>query len=346
MPELPLVSVVIACRNEAGFIEACLASLAAQDYPPERIEALVVDGLSDDGTPGRVEALAKADPRIRLLVNERRLTPFAMNLGLKAATGAVRILVNAHSVLDPGFVRASVEALERTGADAVGGALATRSALDHPTARAIPLAADSPFGCGGARYRNRTEPGFVRDTLPYCAYPLRTFEKFGWIDEALIRDQDEEFNYRILRGGGKIYFDPSIRSTLHIRSDLAKLFRQHYQYGYFKPLVMRKTGGLLTWRQTIPGAFVAFLALCGALSLLSRRARRLYLAVLALYACLAALFARRAAASAGEPALAPRIALCFLVLHVSYGAGTLRGVADFLLRARDRDAASDPGLSR
>lgn len=342
----PTVSLVVACRNEAGFIERCLASLAAQDYPADRMEFLIVDGASDDGTPDRVAALAAADPRIRLLSNPRRLTPFAMNIGLQGATGEVRILVNAHSELDPGFVRASVDALARTGADAVGGRLATRAAADTPVARAIPLAADSPFGSGGDRYRTRTEPGFVRDTLPYCAYPLATFEKFGWIDEALTRDQDEEFNYRILRGGGRIYFDPAIRSTLVIRSDLRKLFRQHYQYGYFKPLVMRKIGGALTWRQMIPAAFVAFLALAPLLALLIRRLRIPMAAVLALYAALAARYARRAAREAGDPSLSPLIALCFLVLHVSYGAGTLRGALDFLVRAVDRDGAVDPGLSR
>lgn len=246
--DLLLILTVIPCRNEENFIGRCLDSVISQDYPIDRFELLVVDGMSKDRTREIIRGYKKKYPFIKILDNHRKITPVAMNIGINEAEGDIKILVNAHSILNRNFLKYSVEYLAKTGAEAVGGMLNTINDRYSLIARAIPVAADSIFGAGGRRYRTRTREGWVKDTLPYCAYPKEIFEEVGLMDEDLIRGQDAEFNYRILRHGGRIYYTPKIKSYLHIRPSFKKLWKQHFQYGCFKPLVTQKAGVILTWR--------------------------------------------------------------------------------------------------
>lgn len=198
-----MVSIIISCRNEEEYIGECLESIIAQNYPKDKIEILVVDGLSVDRTREVVSQYAQENPVVKLLSNEKKVTPVAMNIGIKGAKGDIVILVNAHSILDRDFIKYNIEYCAKTGADAVGGMLNTINKDKTLFAQTIPLAADSMFGSGGKRYRSGNQEGWVKDTLPYCAYSKDIFEKIGYIDEELVRDQDEEFNYRILKNGGK-----------------------------------------------------------------------------------------------------------------------------------------------
>ena len=244
--------------------------------------------------------------------------------------------MNAHSILDKDFLKYSVEYLDKTGADAVGGALRTINDADSLVARAIPLAADSALGAGGKRYRNRTEEGYIRDTIPYCAYRREIFEKLGFIDEELVRAQDAEFNYRILRSGGRIYYSPKIKSCLHIRPTLSKLWRQHFQYGCHKPLVIRKAGVGLMWRQSIPGLFVGSLLISLVVVIIFRSFIWFPIFILGLYAI----------AAIGSSLMISRkngmkyflvLPLIFATLHFSYGFGYLKGLLNLTVFKRDRD---------
>ena len=328
--DFPFVSIVIPCRNEEKFISKCLDSIIAQDYPKDKIEVLVVDGRSTDRTKEVVEGYTQKYPFIRLLDNPKRITPVAMNIGIKGAKGDVVILVNAHSILDRDFLKYSTEYLKKTGADAVGGKLNTINDNSSLVAQAIPQAADSIFGAGGKRYRGREEEGWVKDTLPYCAYPKEIFEKIGLIDEELIRDQDEEFNYRLLKSGGKIFFTPKIKSYLHIRPSLRKLWKQHFQYGYFKVKVTQKTGAIFTLRQLIPAIFVSSLMFTGVLSFFSK----LFLCLFSLIVCsyLIANFGfSLAIAIKNGLKIFLVLPTVFFTLHFSYGLGYLKGIWDFLI---------------
>lgn len=330
---LSSVSIIIPCRNEEKFIAKCLDSIIANDYPEENLEVLVVDGMSDDGTKEIVSEYTLKNSFIRLLSNVDRITPTAMNIGIKRARGDIVILVNAHSILDGNFLKYSIEYLAKTGADAVGGMLNTINEDKTLFAQAIPLAADSIFGSGGRRYRSRTEEGWVKDTLPYCAYPKEVFEKIGLIDEELVRDQDEEFNYRILRKGGKIYYTPQIKSYLHIRPSLKGLWRQHFQYGYFKVRVAQKVGAVLTWRQLIPSVFVSSLILTGLSSLFSNYFLWLFLLIVVLYLSANLAFSFSIALKKGLKLL-PALLISFATIHFSYGIGYLKGIWHFLILKR------------
>jgi glycosyltransferase involved in cell wall biosynthesis len=177
MNNLPFVSIIIPCQNEEKYIGKCLDSIIAQDYPKDKLEVLVVDGMSEDGTKEIVSQYSKNYPFIALFNNSKKVTPVAMNIGIRNARGDIIILVNAHSILDKEFVKFSIKYLQETRADAVGGMLNTINEEDSTIASAIPWAVDSIFGSGGKRYRNREIEGFVNDTLPYCAYPKKIIEK-------------------------------------------------------------------------------------------------------------------------------------------------------------------------
>lgn len=331
--DLPFISIIIPSRNEEKYIQKCLNSIIDQTYPKNKLELLVVDGISTDKTREVVREYSQKFPFINLFENPSKLTPFAMNIGIKNSKGDVIILVNAHSLLDKDFLKNSILCLNKTGADAVGGMLDSINEESSSIAKAIPIATDSIFGAGGRRYRSRLEEGFVRDTLPYCAYRRDLINKIGWIDEDLIRDQDEEFNYRILKSGGKIYYTPQIKSYLFIRPSLRKVWKQHFQYGYFKPLVAQKVGGVLTWRQTIPSIFVSTLFITGLFSFFIRYFLWGFLLILGAYIGVNLLFSLILSIKE-DFKLLPFIVISFAALHVSYGVGYIKGIFDFIIGKR------------
>jgi len=332
---LPFVSIIIPCRNEEKFIGKCLDSIITQDYPKNKLEVLIVDGMSEDKTREIIRKYIQKYSFVKILNNPKRITPIAMNIGIKSARGDCIILVNAHSILDKRFLKYSTEYLKKTGADAVGGRLNTINDSSSIITQAIPLAADSAFGAGGKRYRTRTKEGWVKDTLPYCIYPKEIFQKIGLIDEELIRGQDAEFNYRILKHNGKIYYTPKIQSYLHVRPTLKKLWKQHFQYGYFKPLVTQKSSILLTWRQLIPGTFVGSLIISVILSAMYKPFLWFFLFILGSYIIVNLVFSLKISLKKGFRFFFI-LPFVFATLHFSYGLGYLKGIWDFILLKRHK----------
>ncbi|HEY9480303.1 MAG TPA: glycosyltransferase family 2 protein [Gemmatimonadaceae bacterium] len=329
----PLVSVVIPCRNERRYIGPCLDALLAMDYPHDRLEILVVDGMSDDGTREVLASYAARHPMVRVLDNPARVTPNALNIGVTTSRGAIIMPIGAHNSSPPHYIARLVECLEESGADNVGGILTTEPGGTGAVARAIAVAMAHPFGVGNAHFRIGTrEPRWV-DTVPFGCYRREVFERIGLFDEDLIRNQDDELNIRLIRAGGRILLVPDVVSSYHARDSLAKLWRMYYQYGYFKPLVARKVGGVFTWRQLVPPTFVLALAASLILALAWGAAAPLPFVIVAVYLAVVLLIAAPAARRHG---LRVALALCAAipVLHLSYGCGFLRGVVDFLILRR------------
>jgi glycosyltransferase involved in cell wall biosynthesis len=332
-PERPFVSVIVPCRNEAGFIAACLESIRAGTYPRHRFEILVVDGLSDDGTRAIVERIAATDDRIRLLENPDRIVPSALNLAIRRARGEIVMRMDAHNEYPPDYMTSLVEWLERSGADNVGGLFLTRPANGSAKARAIAAALSHPFGVGNSRYRIGTSGPRWVDTVPFGCYRREAFDRLGGFDEELVRNQDEEFNLRLVRGGGRILLVPSVTTIYRARDSLRRLWRMHQQYGYFKPLVVRKAGGVFTVRQLIPAAFVLALLAGLLLAPLGTPGQLLLPGLLAVYAAAAAAASAPTSAREGWPCAA-WLVLAFAVIHLAYGFGYLRGVVAFVLFRR------------
>jgi GT2 family glycosyltransferase len=332
MDDRPLVSVIIAARNEAAWIEGCLAALAGQTYPRGRMDVILVDGCSTDGTAERARRWAAANGLpLRLLDNPSRLTPAGFNRGLAVATGAVVVILGARARPVPDFLAASVQALARTGADAVGGVVETVSSTGSLVARAVALAQRSPFGVGDAGYRYADREGEV-DTVNYGAYRRAVFDRIGGFDESLQWVEDDELNYRLRKAGGRLVLGPAIRVRYLARPTLGGLWRQRYRWGFNKPRVAALHPGQMRPRHAVPAAFVLALAGGALLWPLGGRARWPLLSVLGAYAAASVLASVRLAARAGRPRAAPALPLAFATMHLAYGLGTLAGTATLAAR--------------
>lgn len=336
---MPFVSVVIPCRNERRYIDACLTTVTAGEFPRDRLEVLVVDGASDDGTRTIVEERAAADPAIKLLDNPSGSTPAALNIGIRHAAGQVIVRIDAHCEYPPRYIVDLVSWLEKSGADNVGGVCRTRAANDSPKARAIAAALSHRFGVGNSYFRvGVREPRWV-DTVPFGCYRRDVFDRIGLFDEDLVRNQDDELNARLIRRGGRILLVPDIVSDYFARESLGQLWRMYYQYGYFKPLVARKVGAVTTVRQILPSVMVVGL-IGGAALAWALPGLRFPFALASTTYVAADLGCAITAARTNGVACVLWLAIAFPVLHVSYGIGFLKGMFDFVLMNRRPVAAA------
>ncbi|HMM86815.1 MAG: glycosyltransferase family 2 protein [Gammaproteobacteria bacterium] len=333
MAEPRVVSVIAPCRNERAHVQAFVDAALAQRLPPGwTMELVVADGTSDDGTREALDAAAAHEPRLAVIDNPRRIVSTGLNRAIATARGEVIVRMDVHTAYAADYVAQCLAALERTGADNVGGPW--RAEGEGPWGRAIAAAFQSRWVTGGARSRSLTHDGPV-DTVYLGCWPRRTFERFGPFDETLVRNQDDEHNLRIVRGGGRVWQSPAIRSTYRPRESPGALARQWLQYGYWKPFVMRRHGQPAAWRHPLPGLFVAAVAAALALALLGGGAAPL-LALLAAYAALVLAMSVAVAARAGWPLL-PRLPAVIAAQQLSYGAGFLLGTWDAWRHGRGRE---------
>lgn len=321
---LPFVSVVAPCRNEIAFIKSALQSLLACDYPADRMEILVVDGMSDDGTRRVVAEMAQRDPRIRLLDNPKIIVPCAMNIGIRQARGEYIVRVDCHARFAPDYISKSVAVSRRTGAGNVGGYMVTLPGDNTPTGRAIATATSCPFGVGNSMFR-LSGPEREVDTLAFGTYPRDVFDQVGLFDERLIRNQDVEMNRRIRRAGRKVILSPEVRLEYYNRSTYVGLWRQSFNNGLWNPYTVWLVGTSLSWRHFAPmGMMCALIAFMAAG--FWRPVLHLGAAIqVALYLVVGSLFAVRASRS--KPGLSTlRVLWAFVVMHAAYGLGSLWGV--------------------
>ncbi len=327
------VSVVMPVRNEASHIRGAIASVQAAAGTRDDIEVIVVDGMSDDGTRAIVNDLAAGDPRIRLLDNPKGTVPHAMNIGVKAAAGDVVIRLDGHAEVEVDFIDNALAVLaEHPECACVGGTI--QNVNDGPVAEAISQAMSSLFGVGAARFRTGGQDGYV-DTLAFGAYRKADLIRVGLFDEELTRNQDDELNYRLVRSGRRIWFSNRIRARYYVRSSFAKLYRQYFQYGYWKVYVNRKHRNLTNFRQLAPPLFIGGLAALLLLAPLWPAALTLLALVAAAYCAAALSFAL--AGRAGSLRSTLLVVVAFLTLHFGYGLGYWAGLFDFaVLRGRPR----------
>ncbi|MGH7608092.1 MAG: glycosyltransferase family 2 protein [Gemmatimonadales bacterium] len=329
----PFVSIVVPCRNEVGYIRPMLDSLLANAYPRDRLEVVIVDGMSDDGTRAVLAEYASRYSMIQVLDNPKRTTPHALNLGIARARGGIIMRMDAHATYPSNYVADLVAGMERTGADTVGAAWRTQPGNGTIIARAIAAALAHPFGIGNARYRLGTDRLRDVDTLQCACYRRAVFERLGLFDEDLLRSQDSEFTFRLLRAGGRAVLVPGVVVNYYTRESLRKLWRMFFQYGYFKPLVALKVGAVMTARQVVPTLFITSVGLATLLAPVSGAARVLLALLLGAYLTAdllaAAIVARRRGAFVGLASL-----LVFPVIHLAFGIAYWRGTVDFVIRRR------------
>lgn len=321
---LPFVSVVVPVRNEAGFVGRCLEALAAQDYPRDRFEVIVVDGESSDATQQEAQATAAAAGLSMVLkTNQKHTTASGFNLVLNEVRGEVIVKVDGHTRVDPTFIAASVQALLESDADAAGGPITTIG--EGRVGRAIALAMSSPFGIGDAAFRHPDAEAQWTDSVPFGAYRRSVFERIGGFAEDIDRGEDDEFNYRLRRAGGRILLSPAIRSTYYARGSYSALARQYWRYGLAKAAVLRRHPQRLRPRHLVPSALVLTLAGGAVLSAFNRHFGWVALLAGVAYGSANALASLRLAARGHEKEL-PYLPAAFVCIHLPAGAGLLVGL--------------------
>jgi glycosyltransferase involved in cell wall biosynthesis len=322
------VSVVIPCRNEEKNIRGCVESILSTNYTD--IEVVVVDGMSDDGTREILSQLSAEYFNVRFVDNPHKLTPFAFNIGCKAATGFYVQIVGSRNTLDPDYIPLLVKALEEDPEIAcVGGDY--QHVYDTDFSRFITYAMESKFGVGSSNYRTKKESAFV-DTVGIPMYRKSIFDEIGYFDERLTRNQDDDFNFRVTQKGHKIFYVFEAKTQYFVRGSLKKLFKQFSQYGYFKVFVNKKHKTVTTLRQLVPVIFLLFLILGLPLSIFISKFIYLYALGILLYLFVGAMslmiFTKK-------PLEIIATQLSALVMHIGYGQGYLKGIYDFLILGRE-----------
>ena len=325
------VSIIIPCRNEEKYISKCLDSLLDNNYPMGLIEIFVIDGMSEDNTRKIIKRYIEKHPFIKLINNSKKIVPTALNIGIKKARGDIIIRIDVHSTYPSNYIEKLVLWIRKTKADNVGGIWITKPGAETVIAKAIALVLSYPFGVGNPYFRIGTkEPKYV-DTVPFGCYRREVFDKIGLFDEDLVRNQDDEFNLRLIKNGGKILLVPDIISYYYTRVSIYKLWKMYFQYGYFKPLVAKKVGGVLTWRQIIPSSFISSLILALLLSFFTKFFLWLFLFIFGLYTTVNFSISLIIAIKKKDLRLLPFLIASFITLHFSYGFGYLKGIWDFIV---------------
>lgn len=340
MKNIPFVSVILPIRNEAAFIESSLGAVLRQDYPPDRMEILVVDGMSTDGTPEMVQriidepqkgnvSVCQAMPRtpVELMKNPRGIVPSSMNKAIARARGDIIVRVDGHAIIETDYVSQSVITLQRTNADVVGG-------LMTPVGKGfigetISLAHNLRFGLGGGLF-HRATCETEADTVYMGTFRRDIFNRFGFFDEKLERNQDIELNARVRLNGGRVVLSPTIRSRYFCSNSIGSLWRKYYANGLWLFPTLIATPRSLSIRHLVPLFFTAGLLASLVLGVTVPLGWLLLVMVVGSYFTALLIAAILAAGQNGWRFLIS-LPVVFVTLHISYGLGSLVGLSRVLL---------------
>lgn len=325
-----LISIVIPARNEEGSIEKCIDHIYKNELDDTiEIEVIVIDGMSTDDTIEKIEYLKRKYKSLNVFNNEAQTTPTAFNIGIQNSKGDFIQIVGARQFLSKNYLS---ETLGSFAIDdkikCVGGGV--ENVFLNEKSKIIAMAMDSPFGVGGGNFRIAKSSGYV-DTVGTPMYPKEVFKEFGYFDEKLVRNQDDEFNYRITSAGFKIYQNKDAIIQYMVRASFKNLKKQYYQYGYWKVYVNRKVQNITTIRQLFPFALVTFTILGLILSFISFYIAIAFSISMLMYVLLSIFFSLKKSTNVKETAV---IIWTFWILHFSYGLGYLKGILDFVILSK------------
>jgi succinoglycan biosynthesis protein ExoA len=337
------VTVVVACRNEISHIRGFLEDLVRLNGSNLLLDVIIADGMSTDGTRQVLAEFGRTNPWCAVIDNPGKIVATGLNRAILQARGEFIVRMDAHTVYEPDYVVRCISVMQATGANNVGGPQRSRAERFWP--RAIRAGFHSPFASGGARFRDDNYRGVV-DTVPYGCWRRDYLIGIGLFDETLARNQDDELNLRIRLAGGIVWQDPSIVSWYSPRSTPAGLFRQYFQYGFWRVAVLRKHPGKGSVRHFVPGAAALtglFLVSLIALGI-ERAAAEAVLFVLGLLYLVLSLNATLRSASREGWDLLPGLPITFAVYQSAYSAGFCAGLVYWVLR-RGRNRKNPRGIS-
>mgnify|MGYP001178980756 CR=1 FL=1 len=333
------LTVVIPCRNEINHIEGCIDAIYNSSFSFKiNLNVFIVDGMSDDGTIDLLERKKNNYPNLKIVKNYNQLTPFAFNLGINAG-GKVDFvqIIGARHFISTNYLETCVNVLKSNSQIwCVGGKIINE--FSNKKSQIISMSMSNVFGMGLGNFRTLNSSGFT-DTVTSPMYPYWVFEKIGFFDEELIRNQDDDFNYRITKSGGKIYYENNIYLKYYVRTSYKRLWQQFFQYGYWKVYVNKKHKNLTTYRQIIPSFFILYIIFVPLLLITTTFPSIFVLLPLILYMILAIYF------SSIHIKYFFSSLKTYFILHFSYGLGYLRGFFDFFI-IRKLPSNSQEKLSR
>lgn len=321
-----MLSVICPIYNEGKYIYKCIESILAQDYPQDDLEILFVDGMSNDNTREIVTIYSRQYLFIHLLDNVHKIVPYAMNIGIAAAKGNVIMRLDAHTFYESNYLSSLTRRLFELDADNVGTVCKTDVLNKNPKALAICEVLSNKFGVGNSVFRTGIDEVQQVDTVPFGCWRRDAFKKYGQYDIRLVRNQDIEFNKRILRGGGKIFIIPDSFCTYLARETFGEILRNNYANGKWNILTVFYTRQFssLSLRHFIPLLFLLSLIIpvCG--SILYPPLILIFLLSLCSYV---SLFSFISFKLAKEKKMSFGLLLwSFITLHLSYGWGALVGI--------------------
>lgn len=320
------VSVVMPLYNEEKYIANCIESLLLQDFPKEDMEWIFVDGMSKDATKEILMNYKEKYPElIHICDNLKKIVPCAMNIGIAQAQGKYIIRLDAHADYASDYISKCVYCLENTDADNVGGVAETKSR--GFVGETIAMMLSSKFGVGNSQFRTNGKSGYV-DTVPFGAFRREVFEKWGDYDERLIRNQDNEMNYRIRKNGGKIYMAEDIHLSYYCRDSIRGIVKMALQNGKWNVITMKLCPGSMGVRHFIPLAFLLSQIILPLFAVfVSGFFWKIFLLEEVLYLVCDLLFSIKAAKKIGYFLL---LILLFPIFHISYGMGSLIGIGKII----------------
>ncbi|MBL52121.1 MAG: hypothetical protein CMG57_09215 [Candidatus Marinimicrobia bacterium] len=323
-----MISFILPILDEVQNIEKTIQSIISQTID-KNYEIIVADGMSTDGTKEIIQEYQTKNSSIRLIDNPERIVSTGFNRALSESKGNIILRVDGHTNLEKDFLANCLEVMAKKDVACVGGA--TIHTGKGIIGQSIALAQSSYFGVGGVNFRKEQKTGKYVDTLAFGAYQRSVFSKYGGYDEELIRNQDDEFNFRIIQNGEKIWLDPSIISTYVTRNSFLKLFEQYFQYGFYKIRVFQKRGGFTSWRHFIP--FIFIISLLISIVLFIKGWGIPIKVLLGLYFSQSILFSiietKRPRSNIFSIIILP---FTFFILHTSYGLGSLIGFLFYIKR--------------
>ncbi len=318
------VSVIIPCYNEQKTIQLLLDALYAQTYPRQEMEIIISDGMSDDGTRDAISnwQIKNPDLPVRVIDNLKRGIPSGINRAIEAAQGEYIVRLDAHSMPNTDYIERSVTALQDERGSNVGGIWRIQPGGAGWAAHSIAVAAAHPIGVGGAQYRIGGQPQEV-DTVPFGAFKRSLVEQIGLYDETLLSNEDYEYNARIRKAGGVVWFDPKIQSTYFARPTYKQLARQYWRYGYWKVQMLRRYPDTIRWRQGLPPLLVLSLFTVGILSFWIEWMRWLWVFVVLLYSVALILVGLQVAYENRKFQMVIGVPLAIAIMHFTWGTAFL-----------------------
>lgn len=324
MSDKPFVSVIIPCYNEEATIRKLLGALRSQTYPLPKMEVVISDGLSTDRTREVITEFQSehADLSVRVVDNKAKTIPSGVNQAIRESRGEIIVRLDAHSMPISEYVELCVEAHLEGKGDNVGGVWDIQPGADTWIAESISFAAAHPLGVGDAMYRLNAKPGAV-DTVPFGSFRRSLIQKIGVFDEALLANEDYEFNTRVRESGGVVWLNPAIRSVYFSRSTLKKLAEQYWRYGFWKFEMLKRYPHTLRWRQALPPVFVFILFALIVLSLGMKIAQFFLAAQLLAYFFILGFAGLWLAIKTRKGFLIWGLPLAIATMHITWGAGFL-----------------------